>query len=379
MAHDGYTTILHTTDPTQGELFAEMLRREGIEARFHQVRGTMIGMPANLIEMTVDVPTETEARARELLADLEYVGAAEASEQQAGDQGADDEPQGDAELAARDRIETGGLLRSRRHPAFAVSFALFLPGGAHLYARRPWTALVLALGVVGCFAIGLASIGSVGFEAAFIVWPMIVLCDAVGGVRAARADLRGERPSRLAQLARGLGLVCLAAVAGGAVGVLPKVPAMRSAAQFEKLQVSCTGDAIVIANRSSESWALDLGYPQVAAFSEFGRQIYDIDIAGPHHLTLAPGERGTFKPAPADWLSQSCRFSPERPETETARLFGGPLADGALPVPVPRPIYCGYLFSVVAQMTGDPLKAFGSCVPATSTHAETVARLELAR
>jgi len=33
----------------------------------------------------------------------------------------------------------------------------------------------------------------------------------------------------------------------------------------------------------------------------------------------------------------------------------------------------------LAQMTGDPLKAFGSCVPATSTHAETVARFELAR
>src|SRR5678815_6085356 len=91
----------------------------------------MIGMPANLIEMSVDVPIEAEARARELLADLEYVGAAEASEQQAADQ-ANDEPQGDAELAARDRIETGGLLRSRRHPFFAVSFALFLLSLIHI-------------------------------------------------------------------------------------------------------------------------------------------------------------------------------------------------------------------------------------------------------
>ena len=78
MADDGYTTILRTTDPTQGELFAEMLRREGIDALFQKFGGPLIGLPAALARMTVDVPAESAARARELLADLEYTGAAEA-------------------------------------------------------------------------------------------------------------------------------------------------------------------------------------------------------------------------------------------------------------------------------------------------------------
>ena len=88
MAADGYTTILRTTDPAQGELVAEMLRREGIDARFHQVSSTLIGMPGNMFEMTVDVPTEREALARDLLADLEYLGAAEASRKESAEPGA---------------------------------------------------------------------------------------------------------------------------------------------------------------------------------------------------------------------------------------------------------------------------------------------------
>src|SRR5678815_4148956 len=78
MASDGYTTIVRTIDPAHGELVAELLRREGIAARFHRVSSTLIGLPEMMVEMTVDVPVEAEARARELLADLEYVGAAQA-------------------------------------------------------------------------------------------------------------------------------------------------------------------------------------------------------------------------------------------------------------------------------------------------------------
>jgi len=379
MADDGYTTILRTTDPSQGELFAEMLRREGIEARFHQVRSTMIGMPINLIEMTVDVPTETEARARELLADLEYVGAAEASEQQPeGEQKAVDEPRSDDELAARDRIETGGLLRSRRHPAFALTFALFLPGGGHLYARRPWTALVLALGVVGCFAIAIASRGTMVFEAAFFVWPAIVVCDAVGGVRGARADLRGERPSRVRQLVHGLGLVCLSAAVAGAVGLLPAVPGMRSAQRLAQFQVSCTSDAIVIENGGSESWALEIGNLRVSAISEFGREGYMIGPREPQRAALQPGERGTVRPQMADWLARSCHFAAPSPP-KAADIFGR--AADELQGPAPRPLYCEFVFAFTARdtATDQRLEASGWCTPSTSTHAETAGRLELAR
>src|SRR5204863_7277706 len=109
--------------------------RAGIEARFHDVASTRIGMPPALIEMTVDVPAESEARAKELLADLEYAGAAEGLERD------------------EDGAEAGPPLPARRYPFLAAGFALILPGGAHVYARRPWTALVLAIGVVGSLAV----------------------------------------------------------------------------------------------------------------------------------------------------------------------------------------------------------------------------------
>jgi len=78
MADDGYVTILRTTDAAQGELVTEMLRREGIAARFHGVSSTLIGMPAALIEMTVDVPAGSVPRVQELMRDLEYIAAADA-------------------------------------------------------------------------------------------------------------------------------------------------------------------------------------------------------------------------------------------------------------------------------------------------------------
>src|SRR5437773_8833628 len=98
MASDGYVTIHRTTDAAQGELMAELLRRAGIEARFHDVASTRIGMPPALIERTVDVPAESEARAKELLADLEYAGAAEGLERD------------------EDGAEAGPPLPARRYP-----------------------------------------------------------------------------------------------------------------------------------------------------------------------------------------------------------------------------------------------------------------------
>jgi hypothetical protein len=75
MADDGYTTILYTTDVAQGEMLAELLRSEGIEARFHSVSSTLIGVAPYVTSMTVDVPVEFAARAKEFLSDLEHAAA----------------------------------------------------------------------------------------------------------------------------------------------------------------------------------------------------------------------------------------------------------------------------------------------------------------
>jgi Putative prokaryotic signal transducing protein len=71
MSADGYTTVLRTTNVAQGEMLAELLQNEGIAARFHASSSTVIGLAPHIMSMTVDVPDEDEARARELLRDLE--------------------------------------------------------------------------------------------------------------------------------------------------------------------------------------------------------------------------------------------------------------------------------------------------------------------
>src|SRR5690349_8935442 len=114
MADDGYTTVFQTTDATQGGLVVEMLRGEGIDARFHSVSSTLIGLHAGLVEMSVTVPVEALAQARELLRDLEYVGAAEAA-----DHGQDTEADDDA-------AEPTSL--SRWRALTRAAFTLFLPG-----------------------------------------------------------------------------------------------------------------------------------------------------------------------------------------------------------------------------------------------------------
>ena len=165
MAADGYVTIHRTTDAAQGELLAETLRSDGIDARFHRVSSALIGVPTSMIEMTVDVPIESEARARELLRDLEYVGADAAAKPAVGE-GED----GDA--------EPEGTRRPLRNPVMAAGFAFFVPGGGHLNARRPWTTLVLAAGVVGWFAVAMATRSAVVFEFVVAILIATVACDA---------------------------------------------------------------------------------------------------------------------------------------------------------------------------------------------------------
>ena len=71
MTDYGYVIVHHTTDPAQGEVMAELLRNEGIAARFRGAASTLIGLTKNLVPMAVEVPIGDEDRAREFLRDLE--------------------------------------------------------------------------------------------------------------------------------------------------------------------------------------------------------------------------------------------------------------------------------------------------------------------
>lgn len=59
----GYVTVHVTKDAAQGEVLAELLRQEGIAARFRGPATTLVGVAQH----TVEVPAESEAHALEFL------------------------------------------------------------------------------------------------------------------------------------------------------------------------------------------------------------------------------------------------------------------------------------------------------------------------
>jgi hypothetical protein len=71
MTDYGYVSVHETKDAAQGEVLAELLRQEGIAARFRGAATTLVGLAMDVVAMAVEVPAADEARAREFLRDLE--------------------------------------------------------------------------------------------------------------------------------------------------------------------------------------------------------------------------------------------------------------------------------------------------------------------
>lgn len=79
MTDYGYVSVHDTKDAAQGEVLAELLRQEGIEARFRGPNSTLIGVAEHVVAMAVEVPADQEARAREFLRDLQGTTVAAAA------------------------------------------------------------------------------------------------------------------------------------------------------------------------------------------------------------------------------------------------------------------------------------------------------------
>ena len=353
MSDDGYVTIHRTTNVAEGELLAEMLRREGIDARFHRVSSALIGLPTSMIAMTVDVPAGSEALARELLRDLEYVGADDTAKPA---EAAGDEAPGEPPLSAR-------------KPVLAAGFAVFFPGGAHLYARRPWTTLVLALGLAFCLAFAIGAGRTVGLGFAVSIWIAIVACDAIAGVRAARAQNRGEQRSRRAQISIGVGLLGIAIVLGAGARLAMEGPSLLRAWRLAKYKISCVDRKITVENRDDRAHLVQIADMRVTGYPRFGPPArYRVGPVDPVRLNLAPGGRGVVAVEVAGGLARSCHLS-------GASDWPNPFESG--------PWYgeCGFSFAFTAgdagSADGEAIEAAGACTSSISV--ETAGSLRLTR
>ena len=223
-----YVIIHRTHDPLQADLLGDLLRENGIAARVLGTRhGAAIGVGQNILQQHIEVPQSQAGVATDFIESYFESDGAELLRDQLG---LDDEPED--EDADADEARTAGKAGAAvpLRPLFAGAATSLLFGGSHLYARRPWTALVLAAGQVMALA-NLRSMQWHTVATGLVMFLTILLIDLCGGQVAVRGYNRvfrrdapaGARVSPVRQLALGALFVALAGSLGALIG--PHMPA----------------------------------------------------------------------------------------------------------------------------------------------------------
>jgi hypothetical protein len=302
MAERDHVVAFRSSSLPEAEMVLELLRGEGLAARLIRPQGILAGAALNLYETRIEVPASSAAHAAELLADLEVLGSSEEM-----DRGHDvaDEP--------RPRL-----------PIIAAGIGLLFPGGSHLYARRPWTTLVVALGFVIALALRAAAADPVMAQFSFVMMLAVVASDLTGGLWALGSTNGDQKTSRSSQIGRGLILVGTAiALAAGVTAVLdaPRRARVRMLARFS---VTCTPDAIQIVNGSDEARFVNV---RLTVFPiPVPRTYHDIALpVKPSRLALEAHARGETTYYLLDSLRTACAGgAPARADEPPSlpRLFG---------------------------------------------------------
>jgi hypothetical protein len=188
-------------DNLEADIALNFLRDHGIAVKLHGNSGqtSVLNRFSTIVDIRLMVPAKSLRRARKTLeamtdADVERVPEAEEEE---------DPTSGHP---YRDRKKTIEKVRPRYRRA-ALVLAIVLPiGSGHFYARHETTGIVLAC------SIALLGIGAIAERAAwlFLACVVLVLCDAIGSLRAVREHNAESTPARAEQLWRGVKYVLFA-------------------------------------------------------------------------------------------------------------------------------------------------------------------------
>jgi hypothetical protein len=230
MAADGYTTIQRTMTVAEGEMFAELFRREGIDVHFHPMTGATIGSGQQICDLRIDVPIESEAHVRELLSELEYVGMTEGG--------------------AAGQAEPEAPAVPPRRPLLAAGVAFLFPGGGHFHARRPWTGLLVGTTLVCGWISRSGSSWRESFVGEMLFGSLVALvfADAIAGRRAAMAENRGIHPGQASQFARGLVMVACAVAVGAVFASAAATPRWLEAREWRRIETRCTPRHLTVTN-----------------------------------------------------------------------------------------------------------------------------------
>lgn len=247
-----HEVLITTTDRVEAQTVLSMLVSQGIEARLSgTVDAARLGVGDSALPISVEVPVEDLARARELLVALPEVSA--------------DEP----------------AVLGRKRALIALGVPVVWPGLAHVYAGRPVTGLVL----------GLAILPALLTPGGGVVWLVLLLADAVLGVRAVQAFNRGApSASKARQLGVGLGVSVLAVLLAAGPELVKAIDRLRVQREFASYSLSCSPQRVAFTNTSSEPRTLELLHvTSVANDGSFERR-FTATVPG-RTVRLAAGER----------------------------------------------------------------------------------------
>jgi hypothetical protein len=199
--------IVHRTyDPIQADLLSDVLRDAGVVVRVTGTRsGALIGAAQNILEVTLAVPESQAGQATDFLeaflsAGGDGPGGSSAPELPGGEPGGQDEGDDDAG-------DEGDASPPPLRPLLAAGSAFLTFGVGHLYARRPATAAALLVGQLVAMAFLIIGDSWYAWTVGLTALGVIVACDVVGSMLAARAHRTGVRRGRAWQLAVGLAYV----------------------------------------------------------------------------------------------------------------------------------------------------------------------------
>lgn len=294
MTTQAHETVLSTTDRLEAQSVVSMLASHGIEARLSGVvDSARLGIGDTALPLNVEVPVDSVARAKALLA-------------------AEPEPQDDG----------GDVRANRKRPIVAIGLPIVWPGLAHVYAGLPWTGVVLALALL----LSLPAARSVNAAGVYL---LLVVADAVFGVRGVRAFNRGQHRTTFRQLAAGVGLSLAALVSSSGTAGVGWVRHQLTAREFAAYRLSCSSRNLVIVNEGAEPKDLELKFVSlVATYGLFDEESVSANVPETR-LHLVPGGRAevplavdpTFACAPEPpGLVLEPRFDLRRPSSCTTRL-----------------------------------------------------------
>ena len=201
-----YVTVHKTSDPIEAEMLEEMLRDSGLDVRLLGTRNAaLLGAAQNIMNLRLEVPAEQAEQAREQLKAYTTKGEPPT-----------DQPTGQPEAqASADEEKDWAQHREQLSHVKAAGATIVIFGGSHMYARRPYTSLFIALGQLVAFA-GLLFGSYLEHNAATLLFFGLLLFDLVFGQLAVRDWNRGVRAGKGRQALCGL----LAVVVLGVMGVL---------------------------------------------------------------------------------------------------------------------------------------------------------------